>query len=125
MIATPAIRNLIREGKTHQIPSFMQAGGSEGMLAFDQHLAERVREGLVTLRAAPRAVPLARRNSSDSSDGCDAMPATKTFHYNSIDATGKQVKGKVEAANEAAATQHAARSAARCRCRGRPRPARA
>jgi twitching motility protein PilT len=49
LTATPAIRSLIREGKSHQIPSFMQAGGNEGMLAFDQHLAGRVREGLVSL----------------------------------------------------------------------------
>jgi twitching motility protein PilT len=52
LTATPAIRSLIREGKSHQIPSFMQAGGNEGMLSFDQHLAERVREGLVSLQAA-------------------------------------------------------------------------
>jgi twitching motility protein PilT len=52
LTATPAIRSLIREGKSHQIPSFMQAGGNEGMLAFDQHLAERIREGLVTYEAA-------------------------------------------------------------------------
>jgi type IV pilus assembly protein PilC len=32
------------------------------------------------------------------------MPATKTFHYNSIDATGRKSKGTVEAPNEAAAT---------------------
>jgi twitching motility protein PilT len=47
MVVTPAIRNLMREGKNHQIPSFMQAGGAEGMLSFDQHLAERVRTGMV------------------------------------------------------------------------------
>jgi twitching motility protein PilT len=52
LTATPAIRSLIREGKSHQIPSFMQAGGNDGMLAFDQHLAERVREGLVSVQAA-------------------------------------------------------------------------
>src|SRR5829696_9372937 len=32
------------------------------------------------------------------------MPATKTFHYNSIDAHGRKTKGTVEAANETAAT---------------------
>ncbi|BCJ52036.1 type II secretion system protein F [Actinoplanes sp. NBRC 14428] len=32
------------------------------------------------------------------------MAATKTFHYNSIDSTGRKTKGTVEAANEAAAT---------------------
>ncbi|WP_433731780.1 type IV pilus twitching motility protein PilT [Actinoplanes sp. CA-051413] len=52
LTATPAIRSLIREGKSHQIPSFMQAGGNDGMLAFDQHLAERVREGVVSMQAA-------------------------------------------------------------------------
>ncbi|HET9518035.1 MAG TPA: type IV pilus twitching motility protein PilT [Actinoplanes sp.] len=52
LTATPAIRSLIREGKSHQIPSFMQSGGNEGMLAFDQHLAERVREGQVSMSQA-------------------------------------------------------------------------
>ena len=48
MFATSAIRNLIREGKNHQIPSFMQSSGGDGMLTFDAHLAQRVREGLIT-----------------------------------------------------------------------------
>ncbi|GAA3440874.1 type IV pilus twitching motility protein PilT [Planomonospora venezuelensis] len=48
MVATPAIRNLIREGKNHQIPSFMQSGSGGGMISFDQHLAERVRAQLIT-----------------------------------------------------------------------------
>jgi twitching motility protein PilT len=52
LTATPAIRSLIREGKSHQIPSFMQAGGNDGMLAFDQHLAEKVREQVVSLPTA-------------------------------------------------------------------------
>jgi twitching motility protein PilT len=43
LIATSAIRNLIREGKTHQIYSAMQAGGSIGMHTMDQHLADLVR----------------------------------------------------------------------------------
>jgi twitching motility protein PilT len=47
MFATAAIRNLIREGKNHQIPSFMQSSGADGMLTFDAHLAERVREGAI------------------------------------------------------------------------------
>jgi twitching motility protein PilT len=52
MFATPAIRNLIREGKSHQIPSFMQSGGRDGMLTFDQHLAELVRLQTVTYEQA-------------------------------------------------------------------------
>ena len=42
LVATPAIRNLIREGKTHQIYSAMQAGAKHGMQTMDQHLAELV-----------------------------------------------------------------------------------
>ena len=52
MFATPAIRNPIREGKNHQIPSFMQSSGAEGMLSFDQHLADRVRNHLLTFEQA-------------------------------------------------------------------------
>jgi twitching motility protein PilT len=48
MIATSAIRNLIREGKNHQIPSFMQSSGDLGMMTFDSHLAERVKENIIT-----------------------------------------------------------------------------
>ncbi len=40
MIATSAIRNLIREGKVHQIPSFLQSSAEVGMISFDQHLAK-------------------------------------------------------------------------------------
>jgi len=48
LVATPAIRNLIREGKTHQIYSAMQAGAQHGMHTLDQHLAELVRTGQIT-----------------------------------------------------------------------------
>ena len=48
MLATPAIRNLIREGKTHQIYSAMQAGASQGMHTLDQHLADLVKGSKIT-----------------------------------------------------------------------------
>ncbi len=48
MIATPAIRNLIREGKTHQIYSAMQAGTEHGMHTLDQNLADLVKSGKIT-----------------------------------------------------------------------------
>ena len=48
MVATPAIRNLIREGKTHQIYSMLQAGSRQGMHTMDQHLAELVRSGRIS-----------------------------------------------------------------------------
>ena len=52
MTATPAIRNLIREGKTHQIYSALQAGAKHGMQTMDSHLAQLVREGRITYNAA-------------------------------------------------------------------------
>ncbi|MDP9342463.1 MAG: type IV pilus twitching motility protein PilT [Actinomycetota bacterium] len=48
LIATPAVRNLIREGKVHQIYSVMQAGGRFGMRTMDASLADQVRAGLIT-----------------------------------------------------------------------------
>jgi twitching motility protein PilT len=52
LIATPAVRNLIREGKTHQIYSIMQAGGRFGMQTMDQSLANLVKAGQVTQQVA-------------------------------------------------------------------------
>ncbi|MDP3711831.1 MAG: type IV pilus twitching motility protein PilT [Mycobacteriales bacterium] len=52
MIATPAIRNLIREGKTHQIYSALQAGAKHGMQTMDSSLATLVRQGKITYDAA-------------------------------------------------------------------------
>jgi twitching motility protein PilT len=52
LVATPAIRNLIREGKTHQIYSALQAGARHGMHTLDQHLAELVKAGRITYETA-------------------------------------------------------------------------
>jgi twitching motility protein PilT len=48
LVPTPAIRNLIREGKTHQIYSALQTSGSVGMQTMDAHLAQLVRTGKIT-----------------------------------------------------------------------------
>jgi twitching motility protein PilT len=52
MLTTPAVANLIREGKTFQIATAMQAGGALGMHTMDQHLADLVNAGIITHRAA-------------------------------------------------------------------------
>lgn len=52
MIATAAIRNQIRDGKVHQIPSVMQAGSKHGMQTMDQALADLVRSGRITRELA-------------------------------------------------------------------------
>jgi twitching motility protein PilT len=52
LVPTPAVRNLIREGKTHQIPSAMQTGSNVGMQTMDAALATLVRAGHITQRVA-------------------------------------------------------------------------
>jgi twitching motility protein PilT len=52
LVATPAIRNLIREAKTHQIYSMLQAGGKFGMVTMDMSLAKLAREHQITLDVA-------------------------------------------------------------------------
>ena len=52
LVVTPAVRNLIREGKTHQLYSTMQAGGRFGMQTMDQALAVLVRKGQITTEEA-------------------------------------------------------------------------
>jgi twitching motility protein PilT len=52
MIGTPAIRNLIREGKIAQMYSSIQTGGSAGMQTLDQCLAEMVSKGHVSKEEA-------------------------------------------------------------------------
>jgi len=49
---TPAVRNLIREGKTHQIRSVLQTGGAKGMQSMDAALAQLVRGGKITREMA-------------------------------------------------------------------------
>ncbi|MBM3667350.1 MAG: type IV pilus twitching motility protein PilT [Actinobacteria bacterium] len=48
LLPSPAVRNLIREGKSHQIYSAIQTSGSVGMQTMDAHLAQLVRMGRIT-----------------------------------------------------------------------------
>ncbi len=52
LIATPAVRNLIREGKTQQIQTVLQTGVRWGMQTMDMALCDLVREGKVTQETA-------------------------------------------------------------------------
>ncbi len=52
LIANNAIRNLIREGRTHQIQTSIQTGIRHGMRTMDYSLAELVRQNLITSEAA-------------------------------------------------------------------------
>jgi twitching motility protein PilT len=57
---TPAVRNLIREHKTHQIYSAMQTGAAHGMQTMDAALADLVRAGKIT-----RELALSRAGNAD------------------------------------------------------------
>jgi len=52
MVATPAIRNLIRENKTHQIPATMQASTAAGNLLMDNSLANLYKAGRISRESA-------------------------------------------------------------------------
>lgn len=52
MIANSAIRNLIREGKTHQLDNVIYSGGGEGMVSMDNDLLRLCREGVISAQTA-------------------------------------------------------------------------
>jgi twitching motility protein PilT len=57
LTGTTAVRNLIREGKLHQIPSAMQTGQAAGMQTFDMAVADLLKRGLI--EPEPAAKPAA------------------------------------------------------------------
>jgi twitching motility protein PilT len=57
LVGTPAVRNLIREGKTHQIPSSMQVAGKSGMQTMEAALVGLVTRGVVDLAEARARMP--------------------------------------------------------------------
>jgi twitching motility protein PilT len=52
MVASPAIRNLIREAKSHQITSMIQTSGNMGMITMDQTLRDLYLKGFISLEDA-------------------------------------------------------------------------
>ncbi len=52
LIATDAVRNSIREGKTHHLPNIIQTSASEGMITLDKALAELVDKGEISMENA-------------------------------------------------------------------------
>jgi len=52
LIPTPAIRNLIREAKTHQLATALQTGHQYGMCTMDESLADLYKRGLITYETA-------------------------------------------------------------------------
>jgi twitching motility protein PilT len=48
LIANPAVRNIIREGKSHQLEAVIQTGADQGMQSMDRTLADLIRGGTIT-----------------------------------------------------------------------------
>ncbi len=73
MIATPGIRNLIRERKTHQIYTLIQGGGNIGMQTLDQHLLQLYTAGMIrpeeALAKANNPAEFSRRAGIGTGDG--------------------------------------------------------
>lgn len=52
LIATPAVRNLIRESKTYQIDNVIQTSGDKNMILMETYLYQLVQQGLITAETA-------------------------------------------------------------------------
>lgn len=52
LVATPAVRNIIREGKTHQLEAVIQTGSEFGMQSMDKTLVNLIHEGTITYEEA-------------------------------------------------------------------------
>ena len=65
---TPAISNLIREGKTFQIPSIMQTGKSQGMVNFDSYIQELLKDGRVARDDALKFLGKAKAQTTTSTE---------------------------------------------------------
>lgn len=52
LIATPAVRNIIREGKSHQLDAVIQTGGEHGMQSMDKTLVSLIHAGTITYEEA-------------------------------------------------------------------------
>ena len=114
LVPTPAVRNLIREGKTHQIYSVLQTGMAAGMQTMDASLAGLVRSGKITQQFAESRCSRARRvqaparsRHAGSRVGARAM---SSYVYKALDLAGAKAGGEVEAdSKEAVADQLKAR----------------
>lgn len=52
LVATPAVRNIIREGKSHQLDAVIQTGADQGMQSMDKTLVGLVQSGMITIDEA-------------------------------------------------------------------------
>jgi len=76
MMATPAVRNLVREAKTHQIETAIQTGGQHGMQTMDQSLRDLHLQKMISLDdALGRAIHPEELRKMIREAGGDTEPA--------------------------------------------------
>src|SRR5476651_677184 len=63
LTSTPAVANLIREGKTHQLVDILQTGSKAGMQTFEQSRLQRIASGLISEVTPPLAGSIASQTS--------------------------------------------------------------
>jgi len=100
LVSTSAVANLIREGKTFQIPSAMQTGAIHGMLTFESSIRKLISQGMISKKDgeaflgnhksaeefqpphsggnSPKQQPLRETTSSVTATGTKVTPPTKT-----------------------------------------------
>jgi twitching motility protein PilT len=79
LLPTPAVRNLIREGKTHQIYSAIQTGGEHGMQTMDAALVDLVQRGRITIDAARRRASMLPEFERLLADGKPALSSSQVL----------------------------------------------
>jgi len=52
LVANPAVRNLIKEGKTHQLRNALVTGSKDGMVTFEQSVSQLIQAGVITYEDA-------------------------------------------------------------------------
>jgi twitching motility protein PilT len=86
MVATPAIRNQIRENKIHQIPSAIQTGVKEGMQSLDQALRNLLKSGKISM-------DVAFSHTKDKTGSGAAAPSGGTAQNGNANGSGAHVMG--------------------------------
>src|SRR5439155_941961 len=75
LIGVPAVRNLIREAKLHQIPSMMQTGQRVGMQTLDMALADLVKRGMIEPTALPARPTINGSGNGGAAHAAGSAPA--------------------------------------------------
>lgn len=82
LVATPAVRNLIREGKVHQIQSVMQVASQRGMIQMKDSLSALVRDGVVD-RSAVSAIGAEAAVKKENTNVADVKGKKQSFSESS------------------------------------------